>query len=76
MRPLNALVPFVAGLLIALTYLLVQGTAPDAERHERTLDALRTVILYNAALQRDVLRARAGLLRSYDPLVASIDSLA
>ena len=75
MRPLNALVPFVAGLLIALTYLLVQGTAPDAERHERTLDALRTVILYNAALQRDVLRARAGLLRSYDPLVASIDSL-
>jgi signal transduction histidine kinase len=75
MRPLNALVPFVAGLLIALTYLLVQGTAPDAERHERTLDALRTVFLYNAALQRDVLRARAGLLRNYDPLVASMARL-
>jgi signal transduction histidine kinase len=75
MKQLNTLFPIVTGLLIALTYLLVQGTAPDATRHERTLDALRTVILYNAALQRDVLRARAGLLRSYDSLVNSIANL-
>ncbi|MER9977663.1 two-component system VirA-like sensor kinase [Mesorhizobium sp. M0085] len=75
MKSLRILAPIVACLLIALTYLLVQGTAPDAARHERTLDALRTVILYNAALQRDVLRARAGLLRSYDPLVRSIETL-
>jgi signal transduction histidine kinase len=75
MKSLRVLAPFVASLLIALTYLLVQGAAPDAARHERTLDALRTVILYNAALQRDVLRARAGLLRSYDPLVRSIENL-
>ncbi|MER9682867.1 two-component system VirA-like sensor kinase [Mesorhizobium sp. M0184] len=75
MKSLRILAPIVACLLIALTYLLVQGTAPDAARHERTLDALRTVILYNAALQRDVLRARAGLLRSYDPLVRSIENL-
>jgi signal transduction histidine kinase len=74
MKPLRTLAPIVAGLLV-LTYLLVQGTAPDAARHERTLDDLRTVILYNAALQRDVLRARVGLLRSYDPLVQSIDNL-
>ncbi|MER9559345.1 two-component system VirA-like sensor kinase [Mesorhizobium sp. M0323] len=75
MKSLRILAPIVACLLIALTYLLVQGTAPDAARHEHTLDALRTVILYNAALQRDVLRARAGLLRSYDPLVRSIENL-
>ncbi|WP_352828476.1 DAHL domain-containing protein [Mesorhizobium sp. M0159] len=75
MKSLRILAPIVACMLIALTYLLVQGTAPDAARHERTLDALRTVILYNAALQRDVLRARAGLLRSYDPLVRSIENL-
>jgi signal transduction histidine kinase len=74
-KSLRTLVPVVAGLLIVLTYLLVQGTAPAAERHERTLDAIRTVILYNAALQRDVLRARTGLLRSYDPLVRSIENL-
>ncbi len=75
MRQFRTLIPFVAGLFIALTYLLVQGTAPDATRHERTVDALRTVILYNAALQRDVLRARTGLLRSYDPLVHSLAKL-
>lgn len=66
----------LSGILIAvLTYFLVGGAAPDAVRHERTLDSLRTVILYNAALQRDVLRARQGLLRSYDPLVSSIANL-
>lgn len=75
MKSLPILAPVVACLLIVLTFLLMQGAAPDAARHERTLDALRTVILYNAALQRDVLRARAGLLRSYDPLVRSIENL-
>jgi signal transduction histidine kinase len=75
MKPLRLVLPGVAALLIVLTWLLVGGTAPDAARHERTLDAVRTVILYNAALQRDVLRARSGLLRSYDPLVGSIRSL-
>ncbi|WP_051334015.1 two-component system VirA-like sensor kinase [Mesorhizobium sp. WSM3224] len=75
MKSLPILAPVVACLLIVLTYLLVQGAAPDAARHERTLDALRTVILYNAALQRDVLRARTGLLRDYDPLVRSVGRL-
>lgn len=75
MKMLRALVPILAGLLIVLTFLLVQATAPDADRHEATLDALRAVILNNAALERDVLRARAGLLRSYDPLVRSLDGL-
>src|SRR6478672_656352 len=75
MRPLSTLILLVAGLLIALTYLLVQGTVPDATQHERTVDALRTVILYDAALQRDVLRARTRLLRSYDPLVRSLANL-
>jgi len=75
MMTLRTLVPIAAAILVVLTFLLVQGTAPDAARHELTLDALRSVILNNAALERDVLRARAGLLRSYDPLVQSIDNL-
>jgi signal transduction histidine kinase len=74
MKPLRTLAPIVAGLIIVLTYLLVQGTAPDAARHERA-DAVQAIVLYNAALQRDVLRARAGLLRSYDPLVQSMENL-
>ncbi len=60
-----------AALLMLLTYLLIQ----DADRHERILDALRAVTLNEAALQRDVLQARAGLLRNYDPLVRSVENL-
>jgi signal transduction histidine kinase/ActR/RegA family two-component response regulator len=37
---------------------------------------MRAVVLSNAAMQRDVLRARAGMLRNYDPLVASTDAMA
>jgi len=62
-------------LLLALTYLVVQGATPDAAQHERTLDALRALDLNNAALQRDVLRSRTGLLRTYDPLVHSVAAL-
>jgi len=75
MKSLSLLVPIVASLLIALTYLLVQGTVPDSAEHERVLHALRTVILQDAVLERDVLRARTGLLRNYDPFVQSIGSL-
>lgn len=75
MKPFKILLLLVAVLVAALTYLLVGGAAPDSARHERTLNALRTVTLHSAALQRDVLRVREGLLRSYDPLVSSIANL-
>jgi signal transduction histidine kinase/CheY-like chemotaxis protein len=65
----------IAGLLPVLTYLLVHSATPDAARHERTLAALRALILNDAALQRDVLKARTGLLRNYDPLVQSVENL-
>jgi signal transduction histidine kinase/CheY-like chemotaxis protein len=64
-----------ATLLLLLTYLLIESAAPDAVRHERILDTLRAATLNDAALQRDVLQARAGLLRNYDPLVRSVESL-
>src|SRR5262245_6915493 len=65
----------LAGLLLVLTYLLGPFAAPDIARHERTSDALRALILHEAALQRDVLKARAGLLGNYDPLVRSLENL-
>ena len=68
--PLN-----IAGLLLALTFLFGQGATPEASRHERILDALRALILNDAALQRDALKARAALLHKYDPLVKSSESL-
>jgi signal transduction histidine kinase/ActR/RegA family two-component response regulator len=64
----------VAGLLLLLAYLLIQGASPEAARHERAY-ALRELALNEAALQRDVLQARAGLLRNYDPLVQSVMNL-
>jgi len=74
MSSLRMMAPIAAGLILVLTYLLVQGTATDTPRHERA-DAPQAVILNNAALQRDVLRARAGILLNYDPLVRSMAAL-
>ena len=64
-----------AGPLLLSAYLLVQSATPDADRHQRILDALDVAALNDAAMQRDVLRARAGLLRNYDPLVGSLENL-
>lgn len=64
-----------AGLLLLLTWLLVQGASPDASRHDGILGALRASVLNDAAVQRDVLQARVGLLRNYDPLVEATSSL-
>src|SRR5215468_231205 len=75
MTPPHSLGLTAAALLMVLTYLLIEGAAPDAARHERILDSLRAATLNDAALQRDVLQARAGLLRNYDPLVRSVESL-
>jgi signal transduction histidine kinase/ActR/RegA family two-component response regulator len=71
----HLLAPAMTGLVLVLTYLLVQATTPDPVLHEHTLSALRSLTLNDATLQRDVLRARTGLLRNYDPLVRSVDNL-
>jgi signal transduction histidine kinase/CheY-like chemotaxis protein len=75
MRRLSVLVVIGGVVLVVLTYLLFEAATPDTARHERTLAALRSLILNDAALQRDVLKARAGLLRNYDPLVRSVNNL-
>ncbi len=48
---------------------------PSRETHEAILTALRAIDINHASLQRDVLQARAGLLRNYDPLAESIGNL-
>src|SRR5690606_41366235 len=62
------------GLVAVLPCLLVKGTGPARPGRERT-DALQAIVFHNAALQRDVLQARAGLLRHYDPIVRSMNGL-
>ena len=65
----------VLGLFLVLSYLLLRGSAPDAAQYEQRLRAIDALTLSEAALQRDVLRASQGLLRNYDPLVATATRL-
>ena len=74
MRRFPLLAVMSSALLVVLTYFLMQGTSINVPHHERA-DALQAVILHDAALQRDVLRGRAGLLPNYDALVESMGNL-
>src|SRR5215475_1502803 len=58
----------VSGLLLLLTYLLIQSRSPDLALRARMLEALQTLQLHDTELTRDVLLARAGLLPHYDSL--------
>ena len=56
-------------LLALLTWLLLRGLDTNAPAYAVTLRVFDDFALAEASLHRDVLRARAGLLRDYDPLV-------
>lgn len=65
-------VPVLLGLL---TWLSLQGTDSGAAAFNRPLQALDRFEMLENALHRDVLSARAGLLRNYDPLAREVDAL-
>ena len=56
-------------LLALLTWLLLRGIDTNAPAYAVTLRAFDDFALAEASLHRDVLQARAGLLRNYDSLV-------
>ena len=56
-------------LLALLTWLLLRGIDTNAPAYAATLRAFDDFALAEASLHRDVLQARAGLLRDYDALV-------
>ena len=61
--------PFILGvsfLLALLTWLLLRGIDTNAPAYAVTLQTLDDYKLAEASLHRDVLQARAGLLRDYD----------
>lgn len=61
--------PFALGvsfLLALLTWLLLRGIDTNAAAHAGILRAFDDYALAEASLHRDVLQARAGLLRNYD----------
>ncbi|WP_457578733.1 DAHL domain-containing protein [Ensifer adhaerens] len=67
--------PILLILAAILLAIIAAGRSPAGQAHEAAITALRTIDLAHASLQRDVLRARAGLLRSYDSIVVEIETL-
>ncbi len=65
----------IGALLLVSVYLVTRGAFPDATLHQRVLVALIETFLDDAALQRDVLQARAGTLGNYDRLNERIAEL-
>jgi len=63
-------------LLIALlTWLLLRGIDTNAPAYAMTLRAFDDYVLAEASLHRDVLQARAGLLRDYDSFVSAAQAM-
>jgi signal transduction histidine kinase len=62
-------------LLALLTWLLLRGIDTNAPAYAVTLRAFDDFALAEASLHRDVLQARAGLLRDYDTLVSALDAM-
>lgn len=81
---MRAIFAFISLALLALvlTTLLVHAVDANAETFDRALAELDRLTKSEGALRGDLLAARAGLLRNYDPVVqqvnairASVDSL-
>src|SRR5215475_3905343 len=62
-------------LLALLTWLLLRGVDPNAAAYAVTLQAFDDFAIAEASLVRNVLQARAGLLRDYDALVKAIQAM-
>ncbi|MET0631982.1 MAG: two-component system VirA-like sensor kinase [Xanthobacteraceae bacterium] len=72
------LVPGAVGvllLLVLLTWLLLRATDTNAPAQAATLQAFDDFAIAEASLDRDLLQARAGLLRDYDPLVNAVRAM-
>src|SRR5262249_27941279 len=62
-------------LLALLTWLLLRGIDTNAPAYAVTLRTFDDFALAEASLHRDVLQARAGLLRDYDALVRDVEAM-
>jgi len=62
-------------LLVLLTWLLLRGMNTGTTSLDDGLRALDDFAIAESALHRDVLSARVGMLRNYDPLVREVETL-
>ncbi|EWY36521.1 hypothetical protein N825_22470 [Skermanella stibiiresistens SB22] len=64
-----------ATLLILLTWVALRGMSAEVGTSQDALLAIDRLEKAESALHRDVLSARSGLLRNYDPLVLEINEM-
>jgi hypothetical protein len=62
-------------LLVLLSWLSLRAVNTDAELFDHALAAFDDFTRQESTLHRDVLTARAGTLRNYDPLVQDVNAL-
>ena len=74
MRPSGFIATAVC-LLLLLTWLLLRGMNSGTTVLDDGLRALDDFAIAESALHRDVLSARVGMLRNYDPLVREVETL-
>ena len=65
----------IAGAVLLLTFLFVRTRAIDFEEHNRFSRDLRELSESDATLNENILKARYGLLTSYDQLVAETEKI-
>jgi signal transduction histidine kinase len=65
---LTYIIGTAALLLLLISVFSLLGMNPEASRYDRALAAISRFATAEGALRRDILSARAGLLRNYDPL--------
>ncbi|HLG81873.1 MAG TPA: two-component system VirA-like sensor kinase [Bradyrhizobium sp.] len=74
MRAVQTITIFVT-LILLLTWLSLRAVNPEAERFDRALMDLDSFAATKNAIDRDILSARIGTLRNYDPLVQETNAL-
>ncbi len=67
MRTIPSIV-FVTLLLLVLSGLSLLGMDPEASRYDGMISMVSRFNVTESALRQDILNARAGLLRNYDPI--------
>jgi signal transduction histidine kinase len=74
MKALSAVVGALL-LLVLLTWLLLRGLDTNKPAYADTLQAIDDFALAEATLHRNVLQARAGVLRNYDTLGRAVEAM-
>jgi signal transduction histidine kinase/CheY-like chemotaxis protein len=74
-RPGGWSAPVTAILLVLLPWLWWRGMHTGTDQADDALRALDDLTIAKGALYRDVLSARTGMLRNYDPLVREVTAL-